>query len=231
MFKNAALHLWKEWIRPLGLPLLLITAAKSALADFNPVPTGSMIPTVLVGDVVIVNKLAYDLKVPFTTTHLAQWGDPAHGDIVVCFEPDNGTRLLKRVVGLPGDTIELHNETLYLNGTPLRYSPMSRADERLRDVSPAERTAALFARESLGDQEHSVMILPRLPAQRSFPPLTLAPGSYFMMGDNRDNSKDSRSFGVVSRDQIVGKAVAVLASGNLDHFCRPRLSRFFSRLD
>ncbi|MSU22626.1 MAG: signal peptidase I [Opitutus sp.] len=120
-----ARHLWREWIRPLALPFLLITAAKSALADINPVPTASMQPTILCGDVVFVNKLAYDLRVPFTTARLARWADPAHGDIVVCFAPDSGMRLVKRVVGQPGDTIELRNDILFLNGTPQTYSPLA----------------------------------------------------------------------------------------------------------
>src|SRR6266540_5139167 len=93
-------HLWREWIRPLALPFIAIMAAKSALADMNPVPSGSMQPTVLPGDVVFVNKLAYDFKIPFTTRHVAEWGDPQRGDIVVCFSPSDGTRLLKRVVGV-----------------------------------------------------------------------------------------------------------------------------------
>ena len=113
---------WREWIRPLVLPFILITAAKSALADINFVPSGSMQPTILEGDEVVVNKLAYDLKVPFTTFHLAHWGDPARGDIVVCFEPGNGIRLVKRVIGLPGDTIE----------SPPRYIVRERTSVELR---------------------------------------------------------------------------------------------------
>src|SRR3954451_22426867 len=101
--KKIARTLWTDWVRPLALPLLLVTAAKSALAEINYVPSGSMQPTILCGDVLFINKLAYDLKVPFTKTRLARWSDPVRGDIVVCFAPDDGTRLVKRVVGLPGD--------------------------------------------------------------------------------------------------------------------------------
>ncbi|HWA86903.1 MAG TPA: signal peptidase I [Opitutus sp.] len=228
-------RLWHEWIRPLVLPFLVITAAKSAIADINPVPTGSMKPTVLEGDVVFVNKLAYDLKVPFTTVHLAQWADPARGDVVVCFEPVKGTRLLKRIVGLPGDTIALRNETVFINGTPLRYSPLATepaAEPRgVRALDSGERSAALFAREQLGTHSHLVMILPRRPALRTFGPLTIPTSSYFVMGDNRDNSEDSRFFGAVSRDQIVGRAQGVFVSGDLAHWLRPRFERFFSVLD
>lgn len=224
-------YFWREWVRPLAIPLLLITAAKSAVADINPVPTGSMKPTVLEGDVVFVNKLAYDLKVPFTTVHLVQWGDPARGDIVVCFEPGKGTRLLKRIVGLPGDTIELRSETLFINGHALAYAPLPPTAAGVPDLDPRERSAALFAREQLGRHAHAVMVLPRMPAMRSFGPLKVPAGAYFVMGDNRDNSEDSRFFGFVPRDQIVGQAKGVFVSGDMTHWLRPRFDRFFSRLD
>jgi signal peptidase I len=224
-------RLWNEWIRPFALPLLLITAAKSALADINPVPTGSMKPTVLEGDVVFVNKLAYDLKIPFTTIHLAHWADPARGDVVVCFAPDDGTRLLKRVIGRPGDTIELRNEQLFINGFSAGYIAMAPTDSRLRDMAAAERGDALFAREELGSHAHTIMVLPRRAALRTFAPFTLTADHYFMMGDNRDNSKDSRFFGVVDRRQIVGRATAVVISGDLGHFCQPRFGRFFTALE
>jgi signal peptidase I len=237
--RRTSSYLWREWVRPLAIPFLLIAAAKSAIADINPVPTGSMKPTVLEGDVVFVNKLAYDLKIPFTTAHLAKWADPARGDVVVCFEPGKGTRLLKRVVGLPGDTIELRHETLFINGTPLRYSALptppaakSAAEPPgTRDLAPHERASALFAREQLGAHSHLVMILPRRPALRSFGPLTVPAGSYFVMGDNRDNSEDSRFFGFVPRDQIVGRAQGIFVSGDLVHWLRPRFDRFFSALN
>ena len=220
--------LWTEWARPLLLPLILVTAAKSALADFEYVPTGSMKPTILEGDVVLVNKLAYDLKVPFTTVHLAQWGDPVAGNIVVLFEPGDGTRLVKRVVGLPGDTVELRNERLFVNGRPMSYGPLPPA--AVRDMDPDERARSLFAAETLQAHVHSVMVIPAMPALRTFGPIHVPAGNYFVMGDNRDNSKDSRYFGCVPRAEIVGEAEAVLVSGELDHHLRPRFDRFFSAL-
>jgi len=107
---------WSEWAKPL-LTILLITGAfRSAIADWNDVPTGSMKPTILEGDRVYVNKLAYDLKIPFTTVHLTAWSDPKRGDIIVFFSPIDGVRLVKRVVGLPGDEIELRDNQLFVNG-------------------------------------------------------------------------------------------------------------------
>ena len=202
-------HLWREWIRPLALPVLLTTAAKSALADINVVPTGSMKPTILEGDVVFIDKLAYDLRVPFTFARVARWADPARGDIVVCFSPADGTRLVKRVVGLPGDTVELRNEILHLNGVPQSYTALP--EVVTHDFSTAERTAAVFARERLDPprgRAHAVMALPAVAARRTFGPVRVPEGSYFVMGDNRDNNHDSRFFGPVPRREIIGEAKA-----------------------
>jgi signal peptidase I len=229
--KIIARRLWCEWIRPLALPFLFIAAAKSALADINYVPTGSMQPTILCGDVVFINKLAYDLRVPFTTARLARWADPARGDIVVCFAPDDGTRLVKRVVGQPGDTVELRHDTLLINGTPALYAPLASDARGARDLEPAERASAVFARETLGRHAHAVMALPARPALRTFGPVLVPAGHYFMMGDNRDNSRDSRYFGFMPRAEIVGKAKGVFVSADLAHWLRPRFDRFFTQLD
>jgi len=226
-------YLWREWIRPLALPFLLITAAKSALADINYVPSGSMQPTILAGDVVFINKLAYDFRVPFTFARLARWAEPARGDIVVCFAPDDGTRLVKRVVGQPGDTVELRNGTLFLNGAPQAYAPLAADTRGVRDLEPAERNAAVFARESLGaaGRAHAVMALPARGALRNFGPVRVPAGHYFMMGDNRDKSRDSRFFGFMPRREIIGEVKAVAVSADLAHWLRPRFDRFFTRLD
>ena len=109
---------WRKEIKPILIMALVLFSVRSSLADWNDVPSGSMQPTILVGDRILVNKLAYDLKVPFTTWHLAQWSNPQRGDIVVFYSPHDGTRLVKRVVGLPGDTVELQNEQLVINGQP-----------------------------------------------------------------------------------------------------------------
>jgi signal peptidase I len=222
-------YLWREWVRPLALPLLLITAAKSALADINYVPSGSMQPTILAGDVVYIDKLAYDFRVPFTFARLAQWGNPARGDIVVCFAPDDGTRLVKRVIGLPGDTIELRDDILFINGARQTYRALPAS--ATRHLDPAERSRAVFATEEIDGRSHAVMALPSVPARRDFGPRRVPDDSYFMMGDNRDNSRDSRFFGVVPRREIIGRVKGVFVSGDLDHWLRPRGSRFFSALE
>ena len=96
--------------------ILIVSSLRSALADWNDVPTGSMKPTIQEGDRVVVNKLAYDLKVPFTTIKIVKWDDPKRGDIVVLFSPVDGTRLVKRVVAIPGDQVEMRDNQLYING-------------------------------------------------------------------------------------------------------------------
>src|SRR5207248_6523982 len=103
---------WREQIRPLAVMLIALFSVRSSLADWNVVPTGSMKPTIIEGDRILVNKLAYDLKVPFTTWHIAEWSNPQRGDIVVFYSPHDEKRLVKRVIGLPGDSIELRNDVL-----------------------------------------------------------------------------------------------------------------------
>src|SRR5688572_16965835 len=111
-------------IRVFLLMLLVVTSLRSALADWNDVPTGSMKPTIQIGDRVVVNKLAYDLKVPFTTWQIAKWADPVRGDIVVLFSPADGKRLVKRVVAVPGDRVAMMDNKLYINGSPVEWTPL-----------------------------------------------------------------------------------------------------------
>jgi signal peptidase I len=219
---------WRKEIRPLLVLALVIFSIRSSLADWNDVPTGSMKPTILEGDRVYVNKLAYDLKVPFTTRHLIEWGNPERGDIVVFYSPHDGKRLVKRVIGLPGDTIELRNDILILNGQPVEYSPINEA--ALREVALADRRTQVFATEQLPGQPHAVVAIPQLPARRDFGPVLVPEGKYFMMGDNRDNSFDSRFYGPVERKQILGRATAVAFSLNRENYWLPRWHRFFSSL-
>jgi len=224
----AILRLWREWIKPLLIGAVVILPLKSAVADWEWVPTGSMEPTIVPLEFVWVNKVAYDLKVPFTTRHLAEWGNPQRGDIAVFFSPADGIRLVKRVIGLPGDVIELRNELVLINGEPLHYAPWSgstmTSDERGYRQS-------IFAEEDLPGRSHVVMILPRrLGVMRSFGPVQVPAGKYFMMGDNRDDSGDSRYFGFVARDQIVGQATRIVASFNMQHLALPRPSRFLQSI-
>jgi signal peptidase I len=228
-FRARARHWWRKEIRPTLILLLVVCSIRSSLADWSDVPTGSMKPTILEGDRVFVNKLAYDLKVPFTTWHLAEWSGPQRGDIVVFFSPKDGTRLIKRVVGLPGDAVELLENRLVINGEAVDYQPL--AEQSVRDMTSEDRASHRFAAEQLPGQTHAVAAFPEVPAMRNFKSFRVPAGSYFMMGDNRDDSYDSRYFGVVERKRIVGHATTVVLSLDRQHYWKPRWDRFFSALD
>ncbi len=228
ILRSRARHWWRKEIRPLLIFLLIGFSIRSSLADWNDVPTGSMKPTILEGDRVFVNKLAYDLKVPFTTWHIAEWSNPQRGDIVVFFSPHDGKRLVKRVIGLPGDTIELRNNALVINGQPVEYQPI--AEELLGDLAPADRAGRAFASEKLPGQTHAVAGNPAAPAPRTIAPVRVPEGRYFMMGDNRDDSFDSRFWGTVDRKQIVGRATSVVLSFDRNNHWLPRWQRFCTSL-
>ena len=220
--------LWRVWGLSIVVAVLIATSFRSAIADWNDVPTGSMQPTILIGDRIFVNKLAYDFKVPFTTWHLAQWKNPKRGDIVVFFSPADGKRLVKRVVGIPGDEIAMWENRLFINGKPVHYEPLKQ--EVIDQLSLEQHTQHLFFNEHLAEAIHLVMTTPSQPSLHSFPPVTVPEEHYFMMGDNRDNSADSRYFGFVERQRIVGRATAVVLSLDYNNHYRPRWERFLSRL-
>ena len=213
-------------IRVFLLMLLIISSMRSALADWNDVPTGSMKPTIQEGDRVVVNKLAYDLKIPFTTIEIAKWADPKRGDIVVLFSPQDGVRLVKRVVAIPGDTISMTNNQLFVNNKPV---PMTKPSGPFDDE---EQGMVFVADETLAGRLHKVMFAPQIyGAQRTFGPYVIPPGKYFVMGDNRDNSNDSRFIGLIERRRIVGRALAVAFSLDRQHHWAPRFDRFFTKLE
>jgi signal peptidase I len=215
-------------LKPLVVFALVMFAFRSAIADWNDVPTGSMKPTILEGDRVFVNKLAYDLKVPFTTWHVAQWDNPKRGDTVVFHSPADDIRLVKRVIGLPGDKIELVNNRLLVNGSSVDYEELPA--NTISELPAVERAFHQYATEELAAHPHPVMASPMLNAKRTFGPIVVPPGKYFMMGDNRDNSFDSRYFGPVDRREILGRATAVVLSVDHDRYFLPRWHRFFTAL-
>lgn len=231
--KSAALRragrwLVREWIRPVLPVMLVLITLRSAVADWNDVPTGSMNPTILEGDRVFVDKLAYSLRFPLTRWHLIDFSEPKRGDIVVFISPHDGKRLVKRVIGLPGDTVELRNNQLLLNGDRLDYESVS-PDER-EEIAPTMPGNWPVAIEQLPAHPHPVMGKPSVPALRSFGPKTVPQNSVFVMGDSRDDSFDSRYFGPVSESRILGKATRVVFSINSANYYLPRKDRFLSRL-
>ena len=227
-FGSSLRRWWRAEFRSIVILALVLFSIRSSLADWNDVPTGSMKPTILEGDRVYVNKLAYDLKFPFTTWHLAEWGNPRRGDIVVFYSPYDGKRLVKRVIGLPGDTIELRHDNLILNGHAIKYQGFNGSS--LAHLSADERASHLFATEELPGRPHAVAAWPAVPARRDFGPFKVPAGHYFMMGDNRDDSFDSRYYGPVERKRILGRATVTVLSVDRNHCWSPRWERFFTRL-
>ena len=219
-------RLWREWLRPFLGVAVVLGSFRSACADWNDVPSGSMKPTILVGDRIFVNKLAYDLKVPFTTIHLAQWGDPKRGEIVVLWSPYDGRRLVKRVVGIPGDTIETRGARLFVNGEAASYAPLPRRTCAAR-ATPGDE--AFFQRETVEGAAHPIMSASRGLGE-DFPRVVVPAGRYFLMGDHRDDSFDSRYWGFAERERILGRAVAVVMSVDVENGYRPRWQRFFTSL-
>lgn len=223
-----ALDAWRRRVREnrgFLLFLLGLGVLRTAVADWNPIPSGSMRPTLLEGDVVLVDRLAYDLKLPLADVILLHRDDPRRGDVVTFSSPTRGTRLIKRIVALPGDTVALTDDVLWINGEPARYD----AAQSLREpLAAGLEVEALRATEHLAGHDRRVQFLPGVRARRDFGPLTVPAGHYFVLGDNRDNSEDSRFIGVVPRRLLIGRAHRVLVSVDLQAWARPRLARWVS---
>lgn len=208
---------------------------RSAVADWNQVPTGSMKPSILIGDRIVVDKLAYDLRIPFTLVRLARWGQPQRGDVVTFPSPIDETQYVKRVIGLPGDTIELRKNHLFVNGEAARYTELT--DAEVAALKVENKGLYRFFREEIGTMNHLIMLrrdrtaaAHQAFAPESFEPVEVPPGHYLMLGDNRDESGDYRQIHWVERDRILGRAHAIAFSWDYDHHRAPRLDRFFEAL-
>jgi signal peptidase I len=216
--KSGLLKAWREY-RGFAVFVVLMVIFRSALADWNVVPTGSMKPTIIEGDRILVNKLAYDFKVPLTHISLYKFADPARGDIVVFDSRAANTRLVKRVIGLPGDTVEMRDNRLTINGIAARYSGVEYEAD------------ATFEIESYLNMSHRIELAGSGASRVStFGPVTVPEDRYLMLGDNRDNSADSRFYGFIPRDEIVGNAKTVVLSLDYDDYYIPRTDRFFRPL-
>ncbi|NVM76190.1 signal peptidase I [Duganella sp. SG902] len=216
----------KNWVRAnkgFVLFLMLFGIFRTAIADWNPIPSASMHPNLLEGDVVFVNRLAYNVKVPLTDIVISPTGEPRRGDIVTFSSPLNGTRLIKRVIALPGDRVEMRNEQLIINGQAASYSTIDHGIENIKGVGDL---AAVRVDESLGQHSHAIQFLPQIQARRDFDTIVVPPGQYMMLGDNRDNSEDSRYIGLVPRALLIGRAERVLASADITGNWMPRTERF-----
>jgi signal peptidase I len=210
--------MWREY-RGFALFFVLMIVFRSALADWNVVPTGSMKPTILEGDRILVNKLAYDLRIPLTHISLYKFADPRRGDIVIFDSKAADTRLVKRVIGLPGDTVEMRYNRLIINGIEAAYS-------NIEDVADAT-----FAMESYLNTSHRIELAPAgVNRFGTFGPVKVPKDRYLVLGDNRDNSADSRVYGFIPRDEIIGNARTIVLSLDYDDYYIPRVDRFFRAL-
>ncbi|MES9900098.1 MAG: signal peptidase I [Sedimenticola sp.] len=213
-----------EYSRSFFPVILAVLVLRSFLVEPFRIPSGSMMPTLLVGDFILVNKFTYGIRLPVLNKKVIELGAPKRGDVVVFKYPQNPTvDYIKRVVGVPGDTIWYQDKTLHVNGKPQEQVSLGLYSGEGSGVS---ETGTSENREHLGEVEHSVLVNPRVPDfgygchVLARGPITIQPGYYFAMGDNRDNSNDSRCWGLVPEENLVGKAFGIWMSwdGNRSGF-------------
>jgi len=196
-----------EYARSFFPVLLLILLFRSFLAEPFKIPSGSMMPTLLVGDFILVNKFAYGLRLPVLNTKILPVGEPKRGDVFVFRYPENPKEdYIKRVIGLPGDEITYRNKTLFINGKEIPESylgPYTGPSEPTRSMAGAQVKS-----EQLDGVDHRIMELPQLQVGHEGT-WKVPDGYYFAMGDNRDNSLDSRFWGFVPEANLVGKALII----------------------
>jgi signal peptidase I len=213
-------HFWKD-NRQFIFLLCSIVFFKSAIADLSSISGASMQPTLLDGDKVWVNKLAYDVKIPFTEISLAETGDPERGDVVIIDSKRAGKRLVKRIVGLPGDTIYMQNNALVINGEAAHYEVLDREGD------------AIILIEELEERSHQAQVLSGFVnrSSRSYGPTIVPDDQYFVLGDNRDNSADSRVYSFIPREEIIGRSSSVVFSLDSHNNYLPRGERFLAAIE
>ncbi|HTJ92231.1 MAG TPA: signal peptidase I [Pararobbsia sp.] len=218
-------RLWREY-RGLVAFMALMCVFRSAIADWNVVPSESMLPTIRPGDYIIVNKMAYALRVPFTHVSVARLHEPQRGDIVTIDSSAARELLVKRIVGVPGDSVALRDNVLYINGQRADYQTLG------VDLLPGDAGArADYLVEQVGGISHRVRLSLAAPSpRRSFGPVVVPAGEYLMLGDNRDNSADSRYYGFFPRSEIMGRVRRVAFSLDPNRFDLPRVGRFYKSL-
>ena len=195
--KDRVMNPW--WVRETKslLPIvLLVLVLRSFLAEPFQIPSSSMEPGLQVGDFILVNKFTYGIRLPVIRNKIIEINQPKRGDVMVFFPPDDDRYFIKRVVGLPGDVIEYNNKRLFINGEQQKKIHMP-------NLITDKQSRQLFA-ELFGQEQHLIFDTPIRPAR--YHKVTVPKGHYFMMGDNRDNSRDSRFFGFVPEEKIVGRA-------------------------
>lgn len=182
--------------------LLIVFLLRSFLYEPFQIPSGSMIPTLEVGDFILVNKFAYGVRLPVIGSKVIPVDDPERGEVMVFIPPHDSRYFIKRVIGLPGDMILIENNQVYINGEPLDR-------EFVTNQETIQRIMFSLYEEQVGDVTHMVRVAQPATQYGRYFEYRVPEGHYFMMGDNRDNSLDSRAWGPVPEENIVGKAVAI----------------------
>ncbi|HUQ11221.1 MAG TPA: signal peptidase I [Steroidobacteraceae bacterium] len=220
---------WRDYRSTVAF-LFLMLMFRSAWADWMSVPTGSMNPTILEGDRILVDKHVFGLRLPWTLIRLTDGRDPQRGEIVVFDPPSDGPTLVKRVIGVPGDEVAIDARGLSINGQYANYSAgdvalVSTLLARTREHEPS------VYREGGVLPEHALLRMPIASAREYFGPVRVPADMYLMLGDNRDNSADSRYIGFVPRRNIIGLTSRVAVSFNPENYYLPRSGRYLTRID
>jgi signal peptidase I len=200
---------------------------RSAAADWNFVPSSSMNPTLIAGDRVVVNKLAYSMRVPFTLQHITRWSNPKRGDIITFDSPRDEVNLIKRVIGVAGDQVKMSDNTLSINGQRIERSLVE--EQRYIPSEEGVITAQIFS-EQIDGKRIEVARLEGFNAHRDFATVEVPAGHVLVMGDSRDNSVDSRFIGFVSVERITGQATRVAMSHDMSSWYLPRANRWWIAL-
>jgi signal peptidase I len=219
----------KLWRNNKGFMLFLglMFVFRSAVADWNLVPSSSMNPTLISGDRVIVNKLAYSLRVPFTLQHIARWANPAAGDVITFDSPKDDVNLIKRVVAVAGDVVSMRDNTLTINGQVIERTLVDAS--RMIPTESGMLDAQVWT-EDIGGKHINVARIEHMNRFRDFDAVTVPVGHVMVMGDSRDNSNDSRFIGFIDVQRITGHAVRVAMSHNSDNLYLPRADRWWLAL-
>lgn len=212
-------RIWKQ-NRLFFVFVILLVLFRSVIADWNHIPSGSMRPTLLEGDHILVNKMAYDIRFPFSHWSLLHLDDPKTGDIIIFDSAETDKRMVKRIIGIPGDEVVMVDNQLTINGRYVAYNAIDQAETYidLNETLPGVRHLVRWQRLAK-------------PEYRSFPPLHVPEGFYLALGDNRDRSSDSRIIGLIPRKEIVGRTRRILLSLNYDNYYLPRSERWLKTLN
>ncbi len=219
--KKRLSKLWKE-NKSLFAFIGLMLVFRSAVADWSDVPTGSMKPTIVEGDRIFINKMAYDIRLPFTHVSLIKLAEPQTNDIIIFDSVVSDKRLVKRVIGVPGDKVAMKDNKLLINGLAISYQQTS--TEKPHSNNHYVNT------ESINGQSHNIRTNNINSSLANFNEVTVPEGQFLVLGDNRDNSADSRVIGFVPRNEIVGRSSNVVFSLNYDNYYIPRSERFLHSL-